>query len=318
MEKPLVIAAALTVVGLILFVSAMATCQWDFDKLSTTKYETNSYEITDDFHSLLIDTDTADLTFVLSDDTKCTVQCYEEEKANHSVTVQEHTLVIRLMENRAWYDYIGIRFSFPKITVCLPQTQYYALAIQEDTGDIVMPSDFQFADVDISLDTGDVDFCSSASGRVKIKTSTGSIRAESLSAGALDLHTSTGSITLGNATCLDNITLEVSTGKTHLDNVTCKNLISDGDTGSITLKNVVATEKFSIERSTGNVRFDECDAAEIFVETDTGHVKGTLLTGKVFLATTDTGRIDVPKSATGGKCEIATDTGNIQISITNQ
>lgn len=46
-----------------------------------------------------------------------------------------------------------------------------------------------------------------------------------------------------------------------------------------------------------------------------GNVKGTLLTNKVFITHTDTGRVNVPKTVTGGKCEINTDTGNIKIDI---
>lgn len=81
------------------------------------------------------------------------------------------------------------------------------------------------------------------------------------------------------------------------------------------MKNVIATEKFSIERSTGDVTFDGADAAEIFVKTDTGDVKGSLLTDKVFITETDTGRVDVPKTTIGGRCEITTDTGDISIEI---
>lgn len=128
-----------------------------------------------------------------------------------------------------------------------------------------------------------------------IDESTGDICAENISAGSLDLT--------------------VSTGKVNLTDVECKNLISKGDTGDIFLKNVVATEKFSIERSTGDVKFDSSDAAEIFVITDTGNVTGSLLTDKVFIAHTDTGSVEVPKTVTGERCEISTDTGDIKITI---
>jgi len=77
----------------------------------------------------------------------------------------------------------------------------------------------------------------------------------------------------------------------------------------------VAEQLLSIERSTGDVQFDGCDAGEIYVETDTGAVKGTLLSEKVFIVESDTGSIRVPKSVTGGKCEITTDTGDIKIDI---
>ncbi len=46
-----------------------------------------------------------------------------------------------------------------------------------------------------------------------------------------------------------------------------------------------------------------------------GDVKGTLLSEKAFFAESDTGDIDVPKTNVGGRCEITTDTGDIQIQI---
>lgn len=46
-------------------------------------------------------------------------------------------------------------------------------------------------------------------------------------------------------------------------------------------------------------------------------MKGSLLSDKVFLMQTDTGEVDVPKTVTGGKCEIITDTGDIRIDVTN-
>jgi hypothetical protein len=44
-------------------------------------------------------------------------------------------------------------------------------------------------------------------------------------------------------------------------------------------------------------------------------VSGSLLSNKVFTAKTDTGKVSVPNSSNGGKCEITTDTGKIIIEI---
>ena len=113
----------------------------------------------------------------------------------------------------------------------------------------------------------------------------------------------------------DILDLTVSTGDVHLEDLRCNTLLASGNTGDILLKNVVATESISIIRTTGDVRFDGADAAAIFVETDTGDVTGTLLTEKVFLPKSDTGDIEVPKTNAGGKCEIITSTGDIQLTI---
>ena len=97
--------------------------------------------------------------------------------------------------------------------------------------------------------------------------------------------------------------------------MTCPNLMTTGNTGDITLKNTVASNSFSITRSTGDVNFENCDAGEITVQTSTGDVSGTLLTEKIFISRSSTGSIHVPDTVTGGKCQITTSTGNIDIRL---
>lgn len=311
----LIIAVSLVLIGCIIFTGVMSVLKWDFRKLSTVKYQTNLYEITEAFKDISIKTDTADIIFVLSDDGKCRVGCYEEEKAKHSVTVQENTLAINIVNQKSWYNYIGINIGTPKIMVYLPETEYTSLVIKTSTGDIEIPRDFNFQNVDISLSTGDVDFYASAFELIKIKASTGDISLENMSVGSLDLSVSTGEITVKGVNCEGDIRVNVSTGKAYLTDVNCNSVLSSGSTGDINLKNVIAKEKFSIKRSTGDVKFNGCDAGEITIKTDTGDVIGSLLSEKVFITKTSTGKINVPKTVTGGKCEIKTDTGDIKITL---
>lgn len=314
-KASLITAALLMIIGFVVFTGAMAALDWDFSKLSTVKYETNTYEISENFDSISIDTDTADIVLMPSDDGKCKVVCYEEEKERHCAAVQSGTLEISAEDMREWYDHIGISFSSPRITVYLPQTEYSSLLISESTGDIKIPKDFRFEGIDISASTGNVECCACASGKIQIELSTGSITVDGVSAGELNLSVSTGKVYAESVTCEGNIGVSVSTGNALLTDITCQRISSHGSTGNMTLKNVIASESFSIERSTGEVRLDDCDAAEIFIKTDTGDVTGTLLSEKVFIAETDTGSIVLPKTASGGRCEITTDTGDIRIDI---
>lgn len=312
----LLIAAALVLLGCIVLGGVMAMAKWDFSKLSTVKMGTNEHEISEEFSHIAMDTDTADITFAVSNDGKCKVVCYEAIKERHSVSVQEDTLVIRRTNEKAWYDYISIGFKTPKITVYLPKTEYAALSVRESTGDITVPKDFRFESANIALSTGNIGFYASVSGPVSMKASTGKVWVEGAAAGGLDISASTGSVTVRGVTCEGDMKIEVTTGKVAVTDTQCKNLTSEGDTGDITLQNVIATEKLDIKRDTGDVTFAGADAGEIKVETDTGDVTGSLLTDKVFLTQTDTGRVDVPKTATGGKCTLSTDTGNIKITVT--
>lgn len=282
---------------------------------SLSDYETNIHKINEEFDNISIKTDTADIAFVLSNDGMCRVACYEEAKISHSVEVQNGTLTVNVVNNKKWYDYIGVNIDSTKITVYLPEKAYSSLVIEESTGDIEISKDFKFKSIDISLSTGNVKCYASAVENITIASSTGDIYAEGISASSLDLTVSTGNVTVSSVTCEEDITIGVSTGKIYLTDVACKNLTSTGSTGDISLKNVISTEKISVERSTGDVTLDHSDASELFIMTSTGDVEGSLLTNKVFIIKTDTGRINVPNSITGGRCEITTDTGDIKISI---
>lgn len=252
----LIAAGALVLTGCILFAGVMSTLGWDFAKLSTVQYETNTHTVDAPFRDIALTTDTADIVFALSDDGKCRVECHEETNARHAVAVENGALTVRSQPSKRWYDSIGIHLGSPRITLYLPETAYNSLSV---------------------------------------RTSTGSIRVENTSVGSLELSVTTGDVTVSE--------------------VTCRSFTSGGSTGSILLEHVTVDGTLSIARSTGSVTFRRCDAAEISVRTNTGDVSGSLLTEKVFAASSHTGRIDVPQTTVGGRCEIRTDTGNIRITI---
>ena len=310
----IITAASLLLLGCIIFAVVMSMIKWDFSKLSTSEYETNRYDITEDFKKISIETNTADVELEASEDGTCFAICHERTNEKHAVKVENDTLIIESVDTRKWYEYIGFNFGKTQITLYLPCEEYGGLSVKADTGDIEIPNDFSFEDAEIVTSTGDVSFNASVFGALKIKTSTGDIFTDALSAGSLDLAVTTGKITASGITCGD-LSLKVSTGTATLSDVNCKSLTSIGNTGDITMKNLLTAENLSVKRSTGDVRLDGVDADGIFIETDTGDVVGSLLSEKVFIANTDTGKMEIPYSATGGRCEINTNTGDIKITV---
>lgn len=312
----IITAVSFILIGGIIFVGSMSMLKWNFKDISTTKYEANTYDIVEEFENISINTDTADILFVLSTGGKCKVECIEEASTKHNVLINENTLNIDITDTRKWYDYISF-FSFgtPRITVYLPLDKYALLTVNASTGDIEIPKEFTFDSIDIKASTGDVNSSASTVNDLKIKLSTGHIDIQDITAGNMNLTTSTGGINIKSVDCSGKIETKVSTGKTILTDVKCESLISHGNTGDMTLTNVIAIKDFNISRSTGNIKLDGCDAEELLIETDTGDVKGSLHSDKVFITETDTGNISVPKSTTGGKCEITTVTGDIKIEI---
>lgn len=109
----------------------------------------------------------------------------------------------------------------------------------------------------------------------------------------LHIETTTGDITLRKDLAFENIDASVNTGDVMVS--------------------ALASDTLKVNTSTGDVHLDNCDAGEIFVETSTGDIEGRLLSEKVFIAKTSTGDIDVPKTIHGGRCELITSTGDIEI-----
>ncbi len=314
MKKLILIAVVLIILGAVVFAASAAAIHFDFTNLDTGNYETNTYTVKERFRSISIDATTEKIVFRPSENTDCKVVCFEEEHRMHTVAVTDGTLTVTAVDTRKPTDHL-FSLKVPEITVYLPERVYSELRIATDTGDIEIPADFSFDSISIQGDTSDVVCLASAKGGIGIALSTGDITMASIDAGALDLKVTTGKIHADSIACEGDVFIRVGTGKTRLQDVTCRSLTSEGTTGKITLDHVVAADTVRITRGTGDVEFNASDAETVFVKTSTGDVTGSLLSEKVFLTETDTGKVDVPKSIRGGKCEISTDTGDIRITI---
>ena len=292
----LLLAAALVVLGIALVVWAMSGLGWDFLALSTTKYETKTHILNQEFDRIAIDTDTTDIQIRLAEDGQGKLVISQQEKIEHLVSVEDGMLRVALEDTRAWYDCITL-FSFGEsgITLYLPEEDYESLTMVLSSGDVTVSEEIYI-------------------GNVNITTSTGDIRLDKLTADEIKLSVTTGDVTANSVTCLGDVQIAVSTGGTQLRGVWCENLISTGSTGDITLEDGTA-KTVSITRSTGDVRFKNADAGQIMVETDTGDVYGSVRTDKIFYVQTNTGDVNVPQSVTGGLCEITTSTGDIHITV---
>ena len=197
----LIVAITLILIGSIVFVGEMTMLKWDFKKLSTVKYETNTYEFTENINDISVITDTADIKILPSESTDTKIICNEEEKGTHLVSVTNGKLEIKYQNNKKWYENIGINYGSQKITVYIPEKEYVSLFINLSTGDVDVSENFSFESINITASTGDIISGASASEEIIIKTSTGCIQLENLSCKTLDLKTTTGKITVSDVEC---------------------------------------------------------------------------------------------------------------------
>ena len=72
----LIVAASLVLIGGILFASVMMSLGGDFAQLSTSKYETNKYKITEEFKNISVLADTADIVFLPAEDATTSITAW--------------------------------------------------------------------------------------------------------------------------------------------------------------------------------------------------------------------------------------------------
>lgn len=294
-RKHLILGTSLLVLGLLLFGGTMTVLKWDFSRLTTVKYETNTYEIQEDFSDILITSREADIVLLPAEDGVCKVTCVEEQSGKHAVTVHDRTLSIKHENTKKWYQYLSIGVKSPGITIFLPMEEYGALTATVKTGSVELSEQFSFTSTAIS-------------------TTTGRITLDGIQTGSLALTVSTGKITLSGVTAGDT-RIAVSTGDTFLAHCKLASLVTEGGTGDLSMQNTIVDGTLTAKRTTGDIKIEGCDASEIVITTDTGDVSAAFLTDKIVFAKTDTGKTDIPKSTSGDRCEIKTDTGDITVTV---
>ena len=295
MKVAVIVAIILLAVGLAVAIVGLCITNFKFDFKPSTK----CVELEEDFNRISVDVDTSDIKFLPSDTGKSFVEIVEPNNAKlvHNVQVKNGVLSVSEQDNRKWYEYVGIGIGGRSITFYLATTDFEALNIESDTGNITVPKEFSFRNAEIEVDTGDVTFAANVFGKLSVDSDTGEISLSgSPNCESLEIESDTGRITVENVKAAQGVSIESGSGKVMLTGV-----VTDG--------------ALYVKTSTGNVSLDGCDGGRVNIFTSTGDVKGTLLSDKIFDADSNTGDVNVPSTRDGGECKIRCSTGNIKISI---
>ncbi|MDO5541029.1 MAG: DUF4097 family beta strand repeat-containing protein [Eubacteriales bacterium] len=277
MKKRLITASAVCIgAGVIISFGALAAVGFDLSKLNTVEIVTNTYSVENSFKKISIEEPLYDVVFVPSQDGNSRVVCAAEDNISYTVEVENDTLVIECEDNSKWYDHIGIYTGEMGMTIYLSEKEYDFLSVKGKSSDIEIPADFCFADIEIKNTSGGVDL---------------------------------------QAAVKNDLNITVSSGDINLEGIECKNITVNCTSGEVDLLDVIASENIAIESSSGDVTLRGSDADSLQIRTTSGEVSGTLLTDKVFIVDTGSGEIDIPESAEGGKCEVKTSSGDINMSV---
>lgn len=334
MKKYITVGIALFLAGIGIMLAALLASDFDFETLSTEKYEEVTHTVEGEFEHIFITTQIHNIALAPSNDGVCRVVGDESENIKIKIECDGESLVIKTEDSRKWYHFIGINLGGADLTLYLPDSIYFSLTAASDTGHINIPEDFSFTRAAAATATGAIVFRAGAESDLDLQSDTGSISASKLDLSKISAETATGKITLENIKAENGVRVESDTGRIELHEIECNSLnvqvstsavvlesISvnadirvTSDTGKVTLTRCISMD-MHIETATGDVILDGSDAETITIKTDTGDVEGSLLTAKIFETDTDTGKVNVPKSAEGGRCKIRTATGDIEITV---
>ena len=286
------IALLLCVSGACVLLFSFFALRFDLSKIREINYEYNAYygwDIAEDFDRIVIETKTADIQVGSYSLGENNVECDEETRLKHTVTVEDGTLFIIVEDTRKWYDKLIKPREDAEVRVWIPfeREEFKSIEIKSETGDVTVGYGLQFDKMTIETDTGDVLAVSKVLDELKVKTSDGAIHINNENR----KHWYPEDTDKGDALF---VSAETDTGAVYLGDMTCCNLKVKSQTGDVTFKNFEVLEFIS-------------------VETETGVVTETLLSGKTFH--TETGQDDIPESNVMGTVEIRTDKGKTEIEI---
>ncbi len=313
MKKIVILALVLLLIGSILGFCALAINGFDFTTLGGGNYTTKTVAISEDFSKISVNLDVTDLIILPSENESCHVDFRESDQRTHEAFVKDGTLYIRQQKEIHF-----TLFNFekgPEATLYLPKTEYNSLLVNIDTGDISVDKAFTFEKIDIQTDTGDMELYVNSANSISLSTDTGTVVMENTHSAALSASTETGDIYIKNCNVQGVAKFEADSGDLELRSLRASTLMIETDTGDIELEDCIMTNNIQIKSDTGDVELRRVDAALIKIETDTGDIEGSLLSGKMFTAHSNTGNIRVPSDEVGGSCDINSDTGDIKITI---
>lgn len=350
----IIVAVCMIVVGFISAFTSLASVGFDVAKVDTMEWQTNTYEIEEAFENISIDGLEAAVTLVPSTDGTCKVVCTENDNVYDEIKVENNTLTIKRMSKGKWNFNFGVSLEEPKITVYLPKTEYKKLVLDNTSGRLEVPTDFTFEEAKVANSSGKIIFKADVTGALSVENTSGGIDVGENQVGSLTVAGSSGGIQVASVSVENDVQVNSTSGGIHISDVECKGMSAKGSSGSIRISSVIAQENLDVngtsgsiqlsdvecvnvtggnssgsikcsnviasgdmrlENNSGGISLDACDAANLRLSATSGSIRGNVLSPKNFIAKATSGSVDVPKSASGGLCEVSTTSGSIQIRV---
>ncbi len=291
------VAVACLLIGSLMILAAAKTIGFHWEKLNNMYFETNTYEVSEEFYHIEINDVECDILLLPATDGICKVVCRESETIFHNVEVIDQTLKITRSDTRAWYARIGFwwgdNFS---VTVYLPEQAYQTIFLKSVSGDIEVSDAVSLTDANLITTSGEILFLGKTDGNLSIKSTSGDISVSNMVGGSLSVSTTSGDLRLAD--------------------ITAEELSVSSTSGEITLSSVRISGLTTLKSVSGDIELKYSDSGSFYIKTTSGDVEGSILSAKNFVTKTTSGDVRVPGSdSLAGQCEIKTTSGDIEIRI---
>ena len=317
-KKALRFAIICVAAGLLISFVALASLDFNFFEMGTMEPVTSIYMPKDTFTNIMVRAAGSDVRLLPSEDGACKVLCNETDKITHTVEVESGTLTIRSIDNRKWYEHIGLiwnSWSPIEVIIYLPDHVYEDLYIRTASGNVEVPNDLSFVQAEVDGTSGDICFTANVERKLLLKAVSGDIQVGGTNPETLTVESTSGEITVDSVRVNTMFSCKTISGRQKLSNMTCQNATVYSTSGSVIASNLIASENIHMEAVSGSLQLARCDAEALWLKTVSGSVAGTLCTEKAFVTHTTSGSIRVPDTVTGGTCEVRTVSGSIDLDV---
>ena len=286
LKKILMIAAALFLIGAIVFFIAFAASGFSFNGLSSLTTEDRLYTESQDnkINAISLKYSNADISISLGDTFSVSYPVITSKGGSpvSEVRVSDTNGRLVISERIDPIKAIGFGRLEPKIVITLPADRVTDLAIETDNGSISVEG----TGIPVGIFTADTD--------------NGDIDIDRLSAKKIGASTDNGSVTVKDVTATDGISLETDNGEIEMHgNVTAASLEAEASNGDISHE--------------GGAIF----ASRISISTEIGDIEATFAGSEAdytVLVEKSIGNSNISNSTGGEKrAELETDVGDIEI-----
>lgn len=320
-KKILIASASVTAAGLILLLGLFIKIKFDPKKLNDVPQKITVHDFDSEFTGIYVETEDADVRFVISENNKTTVTCINETK-DDIFAISNSNLTVKSVKKKKTGTVANPVIDFREdnaadITIALPAKSIGDFAVITKNGTVEAEDYFLFETVNASLSTenGEIHYGVGTTGQCFIENKGGKIFIENLQCDSIDTRIEAGEVHLDSLELKGKLNIESKKGEVYIDGVKCDSFNAVSESCNLDIKDFHSEVNIVAETESGNMKIRHSDTNVIRIKTVSGDVDASFESPKIYTVTSKSGTVNTPDSLSGGMCDIYSDSGDIRIKI---